>query len=161
MVQFHWSQHLLSNVVLVSFKHSRTFLITMPDGLAIKTFAFSLSPPNSLLIVYGLEFEYEYTEDVSDFFFFNKMNYLWNDKSSNCISCSLAFTCLSKHHVKKMRKRETKETFLDYHHKRNCSLITNRTPVSWEVKRRAIYTTFPHHFALKYGVGRTNWYEQI
>lgn len=59
-------------MVLVSFKHSRTFLITMPDGLAIKTFAFSLSPPNSLLIVYGLEFEYEYTEDVSDFFFLIK-----------------------------------------------------------------------------------------
>lgn len=54
---------------MVSFKHSRTFLITMPDGLAIKTFAFSLSPPNSLLIVYGLEFEYKYTEAVSDFFF--------------------------------------------------------------------------------------------
>lgn len=73
----------------------------MPDGLAIKTFASSLSPPNSLLIVCGLEFEYEYTEDVSDLFFFNKTNYLWNDKSSICISCSLAFTCLSKHYAKK------------------------------------------------------------
>lgn len=70
MVQFHWSQHLLSNVVLVSFKHPRTFLITMPDGLAIKTFAFSLSPLNPLLIFYGLEFEYKYTE--ANFFFFWK-----------------------------------------------------------------------------------------
>lgn len=61
----------------------------------------------------------------------------------------------------KMRKREVKEKFLDYHHKRNCSLITTRTPLSWEEKRRAIYMTFPHHSTLKYGVGRTNWYEQI
>lgn len=30
----------------------------MPDGLAIKTFAFSPLPPNSLLTVYGFEFEY-------------------------------------------------------------------------------------------------------
>lgn len=61
-------------MVLVSFKHSRTFLVTMPGGLAIKTFAFSLSPPNSLLIVYGLEFEYEYTEAVSDLFLKKKIN---------------------------------------------------------------------------------------
>lgn len=70
----------------------------MPDGLAIQTFAFSLSPPNSLLIAYGLEFEYKCTETVSDIIL---KNYLWNDKSSNCIICSLAFTCLSKHNVKK------------------------------------------------------------
>lgn len=72
----------------------------MPDGLAIKTFAFSLSPPNSLLIVCGLEFEYKYTEAVPDLFFWKKTNYLWNDKSSNCIICSLAFTRLSQRYVK-------------------------------------------------------------
>lgn len=57
--------------------------------------------------------------------------------------------------------RKEKEKLLDYHHRRNCSLITNRTPLSQELKGRATRTTFPHHFALKYGVGRTNWCEQV
>lgn len=56
MVQFHWSQHLLSNVVQVSFKHSRAFFI-MPDGLAIKTFTFGNLPPSSMLLVCIFEFE--------------------------------------------------------------------------------------------------------
>lgn len=87
----------------------------MPGGLAIKTFAFSLSPPNSLLIVYGLEFEYEYTEAVSDLFLKKKKKTLeWQ--------IFQLYYLFSGFHIpfqtlcEKMRKREVKEKFLDYHH---------------------------------------------
>lgn len=128
------------------------FFIIMPDGLAIKTFTLSPLPPNSVLIVYRFEFECM-TQKPFQIFSKNKTDYLHSDKLSNCISCSLASTCLSKYYVKKRGRQKKKKKIF---HRRNCSLITNRTPLSQELKRRAIYTTFPDHFALKYGVGRTN-----
>lgn len=88
----------------------------------------------------------------------NKTDCLCSNKLSTCINCPLASTCLSKFYVKKRGREKRKKKFF---HRRNCSLITNRTPLSQELKRRAIYMTFPHNFALKYGVGRTNWCEQI
>lgn len=94
---------------MVSFKHSRTFLITMPDGLAIKTFASSLSPPNSPLIVYGLEFEYEYTEDVSDLFFLIKQitSGMTNLPSASAVLwLSLAFPNIMRKNEKEGNERK-------------------------------------------------------
>lgn len=123
MVQFHWSQHLLSNVVQVSFKHSRAFFI-MPDGLAIKTFTFGNPSPSSMLLVYMFEFECTIQKPLQ-IFSKNKTDCLCSNKLSNCINCPLACTCFSKYYVKKRGKEKRKKKFF---HRRNCSLITNRTP---------------------------------
>lgn len=84
------------------------FFIIMPDGLAIKSFTLSPLPPNSVLIVYRFEFECM-TQKPFQIFSKNKTDYLHSDKLSNCISCSLASTCLSKYYVKKRGRQKKKE----------------------------------------------------